>query len=169
MSKICIDTKDITTLCIDCIVNAANATLLGGGGVDGAIHRAAGTDLDKYCVNLNGCPTGCSKITPGFNLNAKYIIHTVGPIYNSYTKKKAEKLLKSCYLRTLDLAKKNNIHSIAFPAISCGIYKFPIDKATKIAYNTVRKWILKNKKYDILVIFSCIDKEIETEYRKYIS
>ncbi len=169
MSTISIDTADITTLDVDCIVNAANAALLGGSGVDGAIHNAAGADLDEYCANLNGCTIGCAKITPGFNLKAKYIIHTVGPMYYNYiVKKDAETILKSCYIRTLDLAKKNNIHTIAFPAISCGIYQFPIDKAAKIAYNTVRKWILKNKNYNIHIIFSCIDKNIEAEYRKYV-
>ena len=126
---------DITALNVDAVVNAANKTLLGGGGVDGAIHSAAGPLLIDECKKLNGCSTGCAKITKGYLLKAKHIIHTVGPIYGN--KSDDSILLKNCYENCLKLAIENNIKSIAFPAISCGVYKYPIKDACKIAVDTV--------------------------------
>ena len=127
---------DITTLQVDSIVNAANSTLLGGGGVDGAIHRAAGRELVAYCRTLQGCPTGEAKISPGFKLPAKYVIHTVGPVWHGGNRGEAE-LLANCYRNCIDLAQQNNIASIAFPAISTGVYDYPIADATDIAIHSV--------------------------------
>lgn len=154
---------DITKLKVDAIVNAANRTLLGGGGVDGAIHRAAGKELLAECRTLNGCETGQAKITKGYNLPAKYIIHTVGPVWYGGNNNEPE-LLKSCYTTALNLAKENNIKTIAFPAISCGVYHFPIDKACKIAYETVNEFINKNDCFE-KVIFIDINDEIIDTYR----
>ena len=127
---------DITTLQVDAIVNAANSTLLGGGGVDGAIHRAAGRELVAYCRTLQGCSTGEAKISPGFKLPAKYVIHTVGPVWHGGNRGEAE-LLANCYRNCIALAQQNNISSIAFPAISTGVYGYPIADATDIAIHSV--------------------------------
>ena len=132
--KIEIMQGDITLLDVDAIVNAANNTLLGGGGVDGAIHRAAGPKLLDYCRGLGGCPTGEAVITPGFKLKAGYVIHTVGPVYSG--KKEDAILLGLCYRNCLKLALENNVKSIAFPAISCGVYGYPVKDACRIAVDT---------------------------------
>ncbi len=128
---------DITKLQVDAIVNAANTSLLGGGGVDGAIHRAAGPDLLHACHKLHGCPTGDAKATPGFRLPAKWVFHAVGPVWNG-GQRGEDGLLAGCYQRALELAREHNARSIAFPAISTGIYGFPAERAAKIAVDTVR-------------------------------
>ncbi|MCM1244025.1 MAG: O-acetyl-ADP-ribose deacetylase [Roseburia sp.] len=163
-NKIVVEAGDITKLDCDCIVNAANRSLLGGGGVDGAIHRAAGRGLLEECKTLNGCETGEAKITKGYNLKADYVIHTVGPIYSGSPSD--EELLSACYRNSLELAKKNDIHSIAFPAISTGVYGYPLEEAVPIAFNTITKWLEGNADYGITVILSCFDKMTYDMYQR---
>ena len=131
MERIKIEQGDITKLSVDAIVNAANTTLLGGGGVDGAIHRAAGKELLECCKTLGGCKTGEAKITPGFKLSAKFVIHTVGPVWNG-GKRNEDELLANCYRNSLKLAVENNVSTLAFPAISTGVYRFPPERAAKM-------------------------------------
>ena len=159
-----LDIGDITKLDTDCIVNAANKSLLGGGGVDGAIHRAAGVGLLKECMKLHGCKTGQAKITSGCKLRAKYVIHTVGPVYKG--KPEDEKLLSDCYKNSLDLAKQNDIRSIAFPAISTGVYGYPKEDAAKAALGTIARWLDDNGGYPIKVVLSCFDTETAQIYEK---
>ncbi len=128
---------DITKLHVDAIVNAANTSMLGGGGVDGAIHRAAGPELVEACRKLHGCKTGEAKATPGFRLPAKWVFHAVGPVWNGGDQNEDERLA-GCYRRALELAREHNVRSIAFPAISTGIYGFPADRAARIAVDTVK-------------------------------
>ena len=162
MSEIKIIQGDITQSDCECIVNAANNSLLGGGGVDGAIHRAAGIELLKECRTRGGCKTGEAKITKGYNLKARYIIHTVGPVYRG--REEDAELLKNCYINSLDLAKQNVIHSISFPAISTGAYGYPIREATFIALNSVFEWFNQNSDYDIAVEFCCFDENMYSYY-----
>ena len=153
---------DITRLDVDAIVNAANTSLLGGGGVDGAIHRAAGPELLEECKTLNGCTTGEAKITKGYNLPAKYVIHTVGPVWHG-GKNNEEELLANCYRNTLKLAVENGISSIAFPAISTGVYHFPLEKATEIAIGETQKFL---NEYNFInkVIFAVFDEKTFNVY-----
>ena len=154
---------DITKLDCDGIVNAANRSLLGGGGVDGAIHRAAGPELLAECRTLHGCRTGEAKITKGYRLKAKYIIHTVGPIYSGTAEDAAQ--LADCYRNSLDLAKEHDVHSIAFPAISTGVYGYPLEDATEIAAKTVAQWLEDHADYAMQVIFCCFDARTERVYQ----
>lgn len=148
---------DITRCEVDAIVNAANESLLGGGGGDGAIHRAAGPELLAACRLLKGCPTGKAKLTPGFRLKAAHVIHTVGPIWRGGMHGEAE-LLASCYRKSLELAEINGIRTLAFPAISTGIYGYPLSQATKIAVGTVRKYLEDHPQTIITeIIFVCFD------------
>lgn len=161
-SSITLFRGDITTLKVDAIVNAANASLLGGGGVDGAIHRAAGPELLEACRTLGGCETGKAKITPGFQLPAGHVIHTVGPVWHGGSHGE-EELLASCYTSSLDLALQYEFRSIAFPNISTGVYGFPKSMAARIAIATVKNY-LENNKPLLDVIFVLFDDENETLY-----
>jgi len=165
-NKIEIFKGNITKLKVDAIVNAANNSLLGGGGVDGAIHRAAGPELLEFNRKLSGCSTGEAKISPGFNLPAKFIIHTVGPVWNG-GKNNEDKLLASCYQNSFKLAVENGIKTIAIPAISTGVYHFPLERATKIAVTEVKKILEKNDSI-AKVIFVCFDEETYEVYQNIL-
>lgn len=166
-NRIQIIKADITALTCDAIVNAANSRLLGGGGVDGAIHRAAGPDLPEACRLLNGCETGKAKITAGFRLSANYIIHTVGPVWRGGNSGEPE-LLSSCYTQSLQLAVENQCKSIAFPNISTGIYGYPKDAAAEIALKTVSDF-LNSHNLPEQVIFTCFDDENLEIYKRIYS
>lgn len=165
-NKIILTDQDITKLEVDVIVNAANKSLLGGGGVDGAIHRAAGPELLEKCRTLNGCLTGEAKITPGYKLPAKFIIHTVGPIWENKPNDPVnpqDLQLSQCYLNSLRLANAYGLKTIAFPAISCGVYRFPIDRAARIALAAIQTCFLKETSIEKIYI-CCFTQEIFLAY-----
>jgi len=157
---------DITKINIDAIVNAANTSLLGGGGVDGAIHRAAGKDLLDECWTLNGCKTGEAKLTKGYKLPAKFVIHTAGPVWHGGHSNE-DNLLADCYINSLLVADQNNIKKIAFPAISTGVYGFPAERAAKIAFTTVQEVCSQNDFFDE-IIFVCFDADTLKYYDKLL-
>jgi O-acetyl-ADP-ribose deacetylase (regulator of RNase III) len=162
MSRISIQQADITTLAVDAIVNAANQSLLGGGGVDGAIHRAAGPELLAECRTLGGCPTGEARITRGYRLPARYVIHAVGPRYRDGRHHEAD-LLTACYRNSLRLAIAHGVQTIAFPAISCGIYGYPIPEAARIALQAVSA-VLAEERTVAQVIFACFDRDVRDAF-----
>ena len=166
MERIAILKTDITTLAVYAIVNAANSSLLGGGGVDGAIHRAAGPELLAECRLLGGCKTGQAKLTKGYRLPAKYVIHTVGPVWNGGGHGERE-LLAGCYRSCFAIARQHNLRTLAFPAISCGVYRFPVDLAVEIA---TRETIQELNGSDAIekVIFACFDESVYASYSRSI-
>ncbi|RTL95028.1 MAG: O-acetyl-ADP-ribose deacetylase [Hyphomicrobiales bacterium] len=165
--RIRIHTGDITRLSVDAIVNAANSSLLGGGGVDGAIHRAAGPELAAECRTLNGCETGDAKLTRGYRLPARYVIHAVGPVWQGGGLGEA-KLLASCYRRSLEIASDQGCLTIAFPAISTGIYGYPKDEATGIAVHTVTDFLRQDPQLET-VTFCCFDERLAELYRRAVA
>ena len=163
MDRLLIVKGDIVKMKTEAIVNAANTSLLGGGGVDGAIHRAAGPQLLEECVSLNGCSTGDAKITNGYKLHAKYVIHTPGPIWRGGNKGEAE-LLASCYKSCFKIALENNIKSISFPSISTGVYHFPIEKAARIALREITAFLKENHSFEKVVVV-CFDEQTLKSYK----
>jgi O-acetyl-ADP-ribose deacetylase (regulator of RNase III) len=160
---------DITRLEVDAIVNAANTRLLGGGGVDGAIHRAAGPELLEECRRLGGCPTGEARITKGYRLPARYVIHTVGPVYRG--RPEDPRLLRSCYVNSLKLAAQRQLASIAFPAISCGVYGYPLEAACRIAVDTTLTFLTDHPGLQrvVFVLFSESDRCVYEDYLKSLT
>ena len=166
LEKIEIQQGDITQLDVDAIVNAANTKLLGGGGVDGAIHRAAGPELLEECRAIGGCPTGEARITRGYNLPARHVIHTVGPVYSG--KPQDRQLLTGCYRNSLNLALDNNLKTIAFPAISCGVYGYPIEDACIIAVDTSIEFLNHHPSFDKIIFIQFSEKDYEV-YKRYLN
>ena len=166
LNRIEIFTGNIVTLEIDAIVNAANTSLLGGGGVDGAIHRAAGPELLAECRTFHGCPTGQAKLTKGHRLPARHVIHTVGPVYRD-GQHGEDKLLRSCYEHSLALAAENRFDAVAFPAISCGAYGYPFTAAAEIAVGSVLAFLAQDE-FPRRVIFCCRDEPVRDAYQKRI-
>lgn len=166
MAQLLAVSGDITRLPVDAIVNAANNSLLGGGGVDGAIHRAAGPDLLEACRKLNGCATGDAKATPGFRLPAKWVFHAVGPVWSGGSRNE-DQLLAGCYQRCLELAREHGVRSIAFPAISTGVYSFPPERAARIAVRTVRNNVSESGVEQVQ--FVCFDPETMRIYQHLLS
>ena len=164
MKRIAVVQGDITTLPVDAVVNAANTTLLGGGGVDGAIHRAAGPALLEECRTLGGCPVGKAKITKGYNLPARHVIHTVGPVWQG-GRAGEPRLLASCYLNSLKLAAEHGVKTLAFPSISTGVYGYPIEEASAIAVQTIAEFLKSNDSIQkvVLVAFSEKDERVLQE------
>ncbi len=162
--RIAIVEGDITKQKVDAIVNAANESLLGGGGVDGAIHRAAGPELLEECRKIGGCPTGEARVTKGYNLPAKWVIHTVGPIWRGGNNREDE-LLASCYQNSLKAAVETGAKTVAFPSISTGAYGFPLDRATKIALNETKKFLEKDTSIE-KVVFVCFGKQAFDTYKR---
>ncbi|XP_029470594.1 ADP-ribose glycohydrolase MACROD1 isoform X2 [Rhinatrema bivittatum] len=167
--KISLFRGDITKLEVDAIVNAANSTLLGGGGVDGCIHRAAGPLLRQECSTLNGCETGKAKITCGYSLPARFVIHTVGPIAKGDPSERQVMDLTNCYKNSLNLVLENKIHTVAFPCISTGVYGYPGDAAADVALNTIRLWLQENKeKVDRIIVCVFLEKDEEIYKKKLL-
>jgi O-acetyl-ADP-ribose deacetylase (regulator of RNase III) len=170
LDKIEVRQGDITRLAVDAIVNAANTSLLGGGGVDGAIHRAAGPQLLAECRGIGGCPTGEARITRGYRLPARHVIHTVGPVYRGTPRDR--ELLSACYRNSLDLAVQHRLASIAFPAISCGVYGYPIEEACRVAVSTTIKFLETHSsplKKVIFELFSAADLKIYQDHLATLS
>ena len=166
MERIAILRTDITTLDVDAIVNAANTTLLGGGGVDGAIHRAAGPELFNECATLGGCKTGSAKLTKGYRLPASFVIHTVGPVWAGGDRGERD-LLASCYRKCFGIAREQGFRTLAFPAISCGVYRFPVGEAVSIAVRETQEELESNSKLE-KVIFACFGIDVYETYRTHL-
>ncbi|WP_265571564.1 O-acetyl-ADP-ribose deacetylase [Sphingomicrobium nitratireducens] len=168
MTSIRIERGDITTCRVDAIVNAANSSLLGGGGVDGAIHRAAGPELLAECETLGGCPTGQARMTGGYDLPARHVIHTVGPVWHGGGEGEAQ-ALASCHFSSLDLARDHGLKSVAFPAISTGIYGYPMERAAAVAIGSVQRWIEANPDALDEIVFVCFGDAAEAAFNLALS